>query len=296
MILLKCCGYDAPIFRMFHLRSVVCTHTLEYLHFIDHLSVDIFATDFHVRRQWITPEQMLSAKFYTGVTIWVCKRVEFVIRSVNNLKTACARWKVCVWWFRHAGIHARIFLCVCYKHVDCSSTQCSSVAVPSCRNDNQPSLQYLATIFPSSPIPRVSRDFGLPRCRFPCNSFFIAHFTSSQATSLIACLKEESLRRTQIRIAIWWCSEYFGLYGYQSNWFATSDNRSTILLIRPFSHQLSAESSLLRHRWELSIPASVLVSCSHLCVFLCLSRSVHYRAFLTWPFQFGIWFICYEST
>ena len=149
-------------------------------------------------------------------------------------------WKVCVSWFRHAGIHVRIFLCVCYKHVACSSTQSSSFAVPSCRNDDQPPLQYLAPIFPSSPIPRVSRDFGLPRCRFPCNSFCIAHFTSSQAPSLVVWLKKESLRRTQIRVAIWWCSEYFGLYGYQSNWFATSDNRSTILRIRSFSHQLSA--------------------------------------------------------
>ena len=52
------------------------------------LSVDIFATDIHVRRQCITPEHLLSAKFYTGVPIWVCKRVEFVIRFVNNLNTA----------------------------------------------------------------------------------------------------------------------------------------------------------------------------------------------------------------
>ena len=44
------------------------TQTLEYLHFIQ-LSVDIFATDIHVRTQWITPEHVLSAKLYTGVTI-----------------------------------------------------------------------------------------------------------------------------------------------------------------------------------------------------------------------------------
>ena len=36
----------------------------------------------------ITPKHVLSAKFYTGVPIWVCKRVEFVIRFVNNLNTA----------------------------------------------------------------------------------------------------------------------------------------------------------------------------------------------------------------
>ena len=30
----------------------------------------------------------MSATLYAGVMISVCKRVEFVIRSVNNLKTA----------------------------------------------------------------------------------------------------------------------------------------------------------------------------------------------------------------
>ena len=63
------------------------THTI-YLNVIEQQSVDIFATDIHVRRQWIAPEHVLSAKLYAGVMISVCKRVEFVIRSVNNLKTA----------------------------------------------------------------------------------------------------------------------------------------------------------------------------------------------------------------
>ena len=40
MIVWKCCGYDAPIFFLSHLRSVFCmreyvyTETREYLHFI----------------------------------------------------------------------------------------------------------------------------------------------------------------------------------------------------------------------------------------------------------------------
>ena len=80
----------------------------------------------------------------------------------------------------------------------------------------------------------------------------------SHTSAVSHCVaKEDSLRRTQIRVAIWWCSEYVGLYGYQSNGFATSDNRSTIMLIRSFYHQLSAESDLLSHRCEQSIPASV---------------------------------------
>ena len=61
---------------------------MEYRNVIDQQFVDIFATDIHVRRQWITPEQLLSAKLYAGVTIWVCNWVEFEIRSVYTLKTA----------------------------------------------------------------------------------------------------------------------------------------------------------------------------------------------------------------
>ena len=69
MIVWKCCGCDGPIFLVFHLRSVLLsmnirptTHTMEYLNDIDQLSVDIFATDIHVLRQWITPEHVLSVK------------------------------------------------------------------------------------------------------------------------------------------------------------------------------------------------------------------------------------------
>ena len=42
------------------------THTI---YVIDQQSVDIFATDIHVRRQYITPEHVLSAKLYAGVMI-----------------------------------------------------------------------------------------------------------------------------------------------------------------------------------------------------------------------------------
>ena len=45
------------------------THTMEYLNVIDQLSVDVFPTDIHGRRQWITQEHVLSAKLYADVTI-----------------------------------------------------------------------------------------------------------------------------------------------------------------------------------------------------------------------------------
>ena len=61
---------------------------MEYLNVTDQQSVDIFATDIHDWRQRKTPEHVLSAKLYAGVMIWLCKRVEFVNWSVNNLKTA----------------------------------------------------------------------------------------------------------------------------------------------------------------------------------------------------------------
>ena len=70
------------------MREYRPTHNIIYLNVIDQQSVDIFATDIHVRRQWITPEHVMSATLYAGVMICVCKRVEFVSRSVNNLKTA----------------------------------------------------------------------------------------------------------------------------------------------------------------------------------------------------------------
>ena len=69
----------------------------------------------------------------------------------------------------------------------------------------------------------------------------------------------------QILEAVWWCQAPWGccrLFYVQSNWLVTSDDKSTVLLIGSFSHQLLWESSLLRHRWELSTPASVLVSFS----------------------------------
>ena len=93
----------------------------------------------------------------------------------------------------------------------------------------------------------------------------------------------------QIRVDVLWClalSEYLGLCGAQSNRFTTSDDRSTILLIRSFSHQLSSESTLLP-------PTSMLYArtfhFSALCLFLCLSRSVLDPALFAWPFQFAIW-------
>ena len=44
-------------------------HTQYNISVIDQQSVDIFATDIHVRRQWITPEHVLSAQLYAGVMI-----------------------------------------------------------------------------------------------------------------------------------------------------------------------------------------------------------------------------------
>ena len=81
---------------------------------------------------------------------------------------------------------------------------------------------------------------------------------------------------------------------FQSNWLVTSDVRFTVMLIRSFSRQFSSESILLRHKWELSTPASEIISFSRLCSFLCLSRSVLNRALFSWPFQFGIWCLCYN--
>ena len=50
--------------------------------------------------------------------------------------------------------------------------------------------------------------------------------------------------------------------------------RSTVLLIRSFSHQLSSEPIIICHKWELSTSASDLISFSGLCAFLCISRYV----------------------
>ena len=51
-------------------RLAIYTHNIIiYLNVIDQQSVDIFATDIHVRRQWITPEHVLSAKLYAGVML-----------------------------------------------------------------------------------------------------------------------------------------------------------------------------------------------------------------------------------
>ena len=86
----------------------------------------------------------------------------------------------------------------------------------------------------------------------------------------------------QILEAVWWwwaLGGCFRLFGVQSNWLVASDDISTFLLIQPFIGSFFSESSLQQHRWELSTPASVLVSYSDLCLFLCLSRLVQDRAF-----------------
>ena len=94
MIVWKCCGYDAPIVFLFHLGLIPVFCMREYVHSNTGISSLYLTVCRYIRYRYPcskamdNTEHMLSAKFYTGVTIWVCKRVQFVIRSVNNLNTA----------------------------------------------------------------------------------------------------------------------------------------------------------------------------------------------------------------
>ena len=100
----------------------------------------------------------------------------------------------------------------------------------------------------SRAIPRVSRDVGLPRRRFPCTPVCITHVTSSHPSSLIVGKIRRSRTTHSSR-----CLVVFSFA--RIPWYVRCAvqliqdirDRSTILLIRSFSHQLSSESTILRH-------------------------------------------------
>ena len=186
------------------------------------------------------------------------------------------------------------------------------------RSDDQPPVPHIVSIFSIQRDPVFPSWFALclqPSilwCYWRMTSlvFHVFHVFASHSLSPESYTSPARTRRLwwcvqrrrvcdvqQILEAVWWCQAPWGccrLFYVQSNWLVTSDDKSTVLLIGSFSHQLLWESSLLRHRWELSTPASVLVSFSDLWWFLCLSISVQDRAFFSWPFQFGIWCLYYN--
>ena len=183
------------------------------------------------------------------------------------------------------------------------------------RSDDQPPVPHIVSIFSIQRDPVFPSWFAL--CLqtsilwcYCCMTSLVFHVFASHLLSPGSHTSPARTRRLwwcvqrrrvcdvqQIVEAVWWCQAPWGccrLFYVQSNWLVTSDDKSTVLLIGSFSHQLLFESSLLRHRWELSTPASVLVSFSDLGWFLCLSISVQDRAFFSWPFQFGIWCLYYN--
>ncbi len=139
--------------------------------------------------------------------------------------------------------------------------------------------------------------FGLSRLRFPL-TFHESYTSPARTLRLWWCVQRRRVCDVQkILEAVWWCQAPWGccrLFYVQSNWLVTSDDKSTVLLIGSCSHQLLWESRLLRHRWELSTPANILVSFSDLWWFLCLSISEQDRAFFSWPVHFGIWCLYYN--
>ena len=70
-------------------------------------------------------------------------------------------------------------------------------------------------------------------------------------------------------------------------------DRSTILLIRSFSHQLSSKSTVLRHIDE-NRPHQRALYFSSLFILRSLQIGIRDRAFFVWQFQFWIWCHCYK--
>ena len=176
------------------------------------------------------------------------------------------------------------------------------------RSDDQPPVLHFVSIFSIQRDPVFHRDslcaYRRPFCDviavwrlWSSTSSLPTHFPLDHTLQQLAPAVSKEGEFATYNKAVWWCQAPWGcfrLFYVQSNRLVTSDDKSTFLLIGSFPRQLLSESSLLRHRWELSTPASVLVSFSDLCWIFCLSISVQDRASFSWPFQFGIWCLYYN--
>ena len=166
------------------------------------------------------------------------------------------------------------------------------------RSDDQPPVPHIVSS-PSSAIPYVPLVirsmlsdihfvmlllydvFGLPRLRFPLTSPG-SHTSPARTRRLSLCVQSRRVCDVQqILEAVW--GGCFRLFGVQSNCLETSNDRSTVLLIGSFSHQLfnlQRVYCFLLHVlidiappqfWSSYLPLSPQFNlpCSHCYIFLC---------------------------